>query len=315
MPGDEGDLRKFAYRRVELAERRQKAGEAGFALSIRVAGEMGEDETGAGFAAACEGGEDGRGEEVEGGSGGNGVAGEAEKGTASGAEAPSSFFVARFLYGLKPVPFETGISPKTKGLPGWILTPVKWNFAPRRARAGSTRSNLPAETPPEMRSMSASRGLRKRGIESFGGIGCCGQDDGFAAGVRDERGEHGGVGVADFAGPGSGVDRNEFIPRGEDGDTGTHIDLEVSISAGCGEGDLSGGEPSACGDLLIAAASLRSLGNDVVSGVDCARGDEADAATQATKTCRWGPRGVSRFFDMLKHDDAISTGRVRGLPS
>ena len=48
-----------------------------------------------------------------------------------------------------------GICPKTSGLPGWILTPVKWKMAPRRARAGSTRSNLPAETPPEMRSMSA----------------------------------------------------------------------------------------------------------------------------------------------------------------
>ena len=48
-----------------------------------------------------------------------------------------------------------GSSPKTRGLPGWIFTPVKWKLAPMRESAGSTRSYLPAETPPEMRSMSA----------------------------------------------------------------------------------------------------------------------------------------------------------------
>src|ERR1019366_723487 len=72
---------------------------------------------------------------------------------------------------LKSCPFETtplsearkarkgaglrGKSPKTRGLPGWMLTPVKRKRAPMRARAGSTRSNLPAETPPVMSSRSA----------------------------------------------------------------------------------------------------------------------------------------------------------------
>ena len=37
-----------------------------------------------------------------------------------------------------------------------MRTPVKWKRAPWRARAGSTRSNLPAETPPVMSRRSAS---------------------------------------------------------------------------------------------------------------------------------------------------------------
>ncbi len=45
--------------------------------------------------------------------------------------------------------FSRGRSPKTVGLPGWMRTPVKWKMAPRSASACSTRSYLPAETPPE----------------------------------------------------------------------------------------------------------------------------------------------------------------------
>ena len=37
-----------------------------------------------------------------------------------------------------------------------MRTPVKWKRAPARAKAGSTRSNLPAETPPVISSRSAS---------------------------------------------------------------------------------------------------------------------------------------------------------------
>ncbi len=84
--------------------------------------------------------------------------------------------------------------------------------------------------------------LRERLVEGFGGVGGGGEDDGLGASVGYECGEHGGVGIANFTGSGFGADGNELVAGGEDGYSGTDVDLEVRVSAGCGKGDLGGGE-------------------------------------------------------------------------
>ena len=109
-------------------------------------------------------------------------------------------------------------------------------------------------------------------------------------------------------GAGSGVDGNEFVAGGEDSDAGTDVDVEVRISAGSGEGIWAGSSRVPAGELFVTAAGLRAFGYYVVAGVDGTAGTEADTASPATKTCRWGSRCVSGSFNVLEHDDAIGAG-------
>jgi hypothetical protein len=118
--------------------------------------------------------------------------------------------------------------------------------------------------------------LCEGGVEGFSGVGRCGKEDGFGAGVGDEGSQHGGVGVADFAGAGGGVDRNKFVACREDAYAGADVDVEVRGSAGGREGDLCGTETCPLGELFIATAGLRTLGYDIVAGSDRARRDKAD---------------------------------------
>ena len=132
------------------------------------------------------------------------------------------------------------------------------------------------------------------GVEGFGGVGGGGEDDRLGAGAGYECGEHGGVGVANFAGSGFGADGNEFVAGGEDGYAGTDVDVEVRVSAGCSEGDLGGGESDPRGELFITTAGLCAFGDDVFAGLDFALGGEADC--------------VVRSFYVFEHDDAIGAG-------
>ena len=199
---------------------------------------------------------------------------------------------------------------KDQGLPGWILTPVKWNLRQGGRGPGSTRSNLPAETPPEIRSMSASQRLGEGGIESFGGVGGGWQHDGSPPAFGDERGQHGCIGVANFAGPGGGVDWNEFVTGSEDGDARTDVYIEVRVSAGCSKGDLRGGEfmpAGSCSSPRRACAPFATM----FSPLWILRGGIR----------RMLPKRIflPRFFDVLQHDNAISpsgNGRAcHDLPS
>ena len=68
--------------------------------------------------------------------------------------------------------------------------------------------------------------LSQCGVEGVGSVGGGGQDEWFATGLCNEGSKHRGIGVADFAGAGCGVDGNEFVAGGEDGDarTGEYFD-------------------------------------------------------------------------------------------
>lgn len=134
-------------------------------------------------------------------------------------------------------------------------------------------------------------GFSQRGVESFGGVGGGGKDEGIATGTGDERGEHGSVGVADFAGAGGDIDGNEFVAGGEDGDARPCKDFEPGVAAGGGEGDLRGAELDTGRKEFVAAAGLRASGDDVIAGIDGSRCIQRDRA--------------AGFFDVLEHDDAV----------
>ncbi len=126
LPGDARTVARHSWRQVGGEE----AGEAGCRLvSARVAcAKRGRE--GLPASARSKGAT-----KQEGDLGGDGIAGQAEEGQR-----------ARRSRRREP--------PKTTGLPGCMRTPVKRNSAPRSASASSTRSYLPAETPPESSSRS-----------------------------------------------------------------------------------------------------------------------------------------------------------------
>ena len=96
-----------------------------------------------------------------------------------------------------------------------MRTPVKWKRAPIRASAGSTRSNLPAETPPEMSSRSASIASRSALSSASRRIGGRRQHPGLAAGSRHQRRQHRRIRVANLARAGLSIHRHKLIACGE----------------------------------------------------------------------------------------------------
>jgi hypothetical protein len=133
--------------------------------------------------------------------------------------------------------------------------------------------------------------LSKRGVKGFGGVGGGGEDDWLGAGVGNKCGEHGGVGIADFAESGFGANGNEFVAGSEDGYSRTFVDVELGITAGSSEGDLGGSETRAGLEKFIAATGLGAFSDDVFAGLDFALGSEANR--------------VGRYFYMFEHDYAI----------
>ena len=68
-------------------------------------------------------------------------------------------------------------------------------------------------------------GLCEGCVEGFGRVGGSGEDDGFTTGAGDEGGKHGCVGIADFSRARCGVDGDEFVAGGENGDAWAGEDL------------------------------------------------------------------------------------------
>ncbi len=120
---------------------------------------------------------------------------------------------------------------------------------------------------------------------------------GLAAGERDLGGEAVTIGVADLVGQWGGVDLDQLVAGGEDGDAGTREDLDLG-SADCGEGsDMGGGEARAGGDEPIALARFAAGWNDVAAGADLAVWLEADASVHG--------------FDVFEHNDRVRSCRER----
>ena len=145
-----------------------------------------------------------------------------------------------------------------------MRTPVKWKRAPMRARAGSTRSNLPAETPPVMSSMSAWAAWASAASRASAVSAAVGRTRAHRL-PRPPWRPAWGVGVVNLAGGGRGRDGNQFVAGGENGHAGAGVDGEGGVSAGSGQGNLREVDRGSGGEQLVACAGLRAAGHDIVA--------------------------------------------------
>lgn len=95
---------------------------------------------------------------------------------------------------------------------------------------------------------------------------------GFAASEGDLGSEAIAVGVANLVRLRSGVDLDQFVTGGEDGDAGLREDLDLNSADGGERGDVRRRETRAGEDERIAGAGLAAGGNDVGAGTDFAVG-------------------------------------------
>ena len=162
---------------------------------------MGEARARAGFAG--EGAEKGRGEEQEGDHGGDGVAGEAEEGERGG------IWCARWELaedgGLAGLDADAGEVEGGAALGEGLLDEIVF--------AGGDAAGEQQQVAGLLRSVEK----RPEVVEVVAGDA---EADGFAAGECDQRGEAVAVGVADLVGLRGGVDLDQFVAGGEDGDAG-----------------------------------------------------------------------------------------------
>jgi len=250
LPGNSLDEWEFIHGRIERAEGREETRETGFGLAVSIARELGEDEARVNLSASGKGGDYGNGEEQERCGRGDGIAWQAKE-YLSALLAPASWNLAKDerFSGLNLDAGEMELSAE----PG-----ERWFDEVAIAGGDPTRDEKDVSL----------GGLFEGRVERFRGVGCGGEHDGFSAVFCDESGEHRSIGVADFAGTGCRVDGNELVASGEDGDARAREDFDRGITAGSGEGDLRGADRNAGFEDLIAAAGLRSSGDDVLSRCD-----------------------------------------------
>ena len=167
---------------------------------------------------------------------------------------------------------------------------------------GSTRSNLPAETPPEISSKSASRAVRSaNSIEARSSRTAGRSHDSPPARVTSAA----SMGPLELRiWPGRvDVHGNEFIARSQDRDPRARKDFDARVAASGGGGDLGGPEPGSSGNQLIAGAGLGRSGNHVFARLKFPPGSKADACAILP-----GLRGL----DVFEHGNGIGVPRGRG---
>ena len=203
--------------------------------------------------------EQGRGEEQESDHGRDGVAGQAEEGERGG-------IVAREFAedgGLAGLDADAGEMEGGVALGECLLDEIVF--------AGGDAAG-------EQQQIAGFLCAVEEGVEIVEGVAGDAEAHGFAKGEGDLGGEAIAVGVANLVGLGGGVDLDEFVASGEDGDAGLREDLDLSGADGGERGDVCGGETRAGGDEGIAGVRLAADGNDVGAGTDFAIGPEADCA-------------------------------------
>jgi hypothetical protein len=99
-------------------------------------------------------------------------------------------------------------------------------------------------------------------------VGRDGQDHGLAASLLDLDRERIAVGIANLCGIGGGFDCDDFVTRGQNGDTRTNEYLQARFADRGGEGDGGFVEARAGSEQKAAAFGLGSLSDDVFGGRD-----------------------------------------------
>ncbi len=118
-----------------------------------------------------------------------------------------------------------------------------------------------------------------------------GEDGGEAAGLADLGGDGVRVGVADLFEGGGGVDGDDFVAGGEDGDAGLAMDVDLGLADGGEEGDMVEAEAGAALEDDAAGLGVTAGGGPVFAGAGLAGGGHLAV-------------GEGRVFD---HDDSVGT--------
>jgi hypothetical protein len=121
-------------------------------------------------------------------------------------------------------------------------------------------------------------GLGERAVEGSGIVRGGGQNPGFAARGGCHRGQHGGIRVADLTGSGRGLHGHEFIACGENRHTGPDKNVNCSVAAGRGQGNLRELHRGPGSKQFVSLASLCSLGHDILAWRNGAGWEQPDPA-------------------------------------
>jgi len=107
-----------------------------------------------------------------------------------------------------------------------------------RARAGSTRSNFPAETHRNQQQVSPG-GLGQRFVEGLRVVSSSGQNPRLPARGSHHSGQHGALELRIWPGAGDDPTETSSSPVVRDGDAGPDEDLQGAVATGRGQGNLS----------------------------------------------------------------------------
>jgi hypothetical protein len=260
----------------------------GFSAKSQKAGRLCLGKSGSGGGFASQRGQDRGGEEVEGDGAGDGVAGEREEWNrrlpCPGIQGSGQLSESQRFAGLN------GQAAKEEGGARVDKRPVDEVESPGGDAARDEEH------------CDVQRGVYNRlngRIKQFLPVLNGGEKDGFCAGGRDHRGQHGAVGVADLVGARGVLNGNQFIAGGQDRHAGPGMDGDLRVAALGGEGDVGRGEADPGGNERIAGVSLSAARDDVVSRLQGTR------RLQANGLANLG--GSLTILGVFDHEHGIGT--------
>ena len=135
-----------------------------------------------------------------------------------------------------------------------------------------------------------------------------GEDGGEAAGLADLGGDGIRVRIADLFEGRGGVDGDDFVACGEDGDAGLAIDVDLSLANGGEYGDVVEAEAGAAGEDDAAGVGVAAGGGPVFAGAGLAGGGHLAVRKRRVFDHDYsvgaeGHGGTSHDFDALAGED------------